>query len=90
VVFFVFLEYHTVGTVPKSRKTKNTTVGTVLKSRKTKNTTVGTVPKSRKTKNTTVGTVPCFSRFGNCSDSVVFFVFLDLGTVLTVWYSLFF
>jgi hypothetical protein len=26
-------------------------------------------------------------RFKNCSDSVVFFVFLlDFGTVLTVWY----
>ena len=45
--------YHTVGTVLKSRKTKNTTVRTVLKSRKTKNTTVRTVLKSRKTKNTT-------------------------------------
>ena len=34
----------------------------------------------------------CFSvRFRNCSDSVVFFVFLlDLGTVPTVWYFLFF
>jgi hypothetical protein len=34
----------------------------------------------------------CFSiRFWNCSDSVVFFVFLlDFGTVLTVRYFLFF
>ena len=37
-------------------------------------------------------------RFRNCSDSVVFFIFpfistiflLDLGTVLTVWYFIFF
>ena len=26
----------------------------------------------------------CFSRFWNCSDSLVFFVFLDFGTVPTV------
>ena len=31
-----------------------------------------------------------FSRFWNSPDSVVFFVFLDFGTVLTVWYFMFF
>jgi hypothetical protein len=45
------------------------TIGTVLKSRKTiKYHTIGTVQKSRKTKNTTL--------LKNCSNSVVFFVFL--------------
>ena len=32
----------------------------------------------------------CSSRFWNCSDSVVFFVFLDFWTVPTVWYFYFF
>jgi hypothetical protein len=33
----------------------------------------------------TVGTVPNW----NCSNSVVLFVFLDFGTVPTMWYYLF-
>jgi hypothetical protein len=92
-------KYHTVRTVLKSRKTKNTTLRTVLKPEKQK-IPVRTVLKSRKTKNTTQSEqflnlekqkIPqseqflnlCLSRFKNCSDCVVFFVFLDLRTVLT-------
>jgi hypothetical protein len=48
--------YHTVRTIPKSRKTKTYhTVRTIPKSRKTKTYhTVRTIPKSRKTKDTTL------------------------------------
>jgi FlaA1/EpsC-like NDP-sugar epimerase len=69
-------KYHTVETVPKSRKTKITTVRTV--------------PKSILELFWQCG-IYCFSiRFWSYSDSVVFFVFLlDFGVILTVWYLLF-
>jgi hypothetical protein len=44
--------------------------------------TVGTVPKSRKTNNTTL-----LEPFQNLAKQIVF---LDFGTVPTVWYYLFF
>ena len=48
-------KYHTVGTVQKSRKTKNTTLLEQFKNlEKQKYHTVGTIQKSRKTKNTTL------------------------------------
>jgi hypothetical protein len=82
-------------TVPKSRKTKITTLSKQFQNleKQKKYHTVRTVPKSRKTKNTTLSEqfqnlekqkLPqCQNRSKN---SVVFFVFLDFGTGLSVWY----
>jgi hypothetical protein len=86
-------KYHTVETVPKSRKAKKYhTVRTVPKSRKTKNTTL-----SEQFQNLEKQKLPhilelfwqcdhfCFLDFGTVLTVWYFFAFLDFGTVSTVW-----
>jgi hypothetical protein len=77
----ILLFYHTVRTVPKSnRKT-------------TKYHTVRTVPKSNRktTKYHTVRTVPKSNRkTTKYQSSGILLLFMDIGTVLTVWYFVIF
>jgi hypothetical protein len=89
VWYFLFFKYHTVGTVPKSdRKTKNITLSEQFQN----------LIEKQKISHCRCDIflffyqilelfrqcgISCFSiRFWNCSDSVIFFVFLsDFGTV---------
>jgi hypothetical protein len=95
VVLFVFLDFGTVptmwtvGTVPKSRKTNNTTMLEQFQ-----NLEKQIIPHCWNSFKILelfqqCGII-CFTRFWNCSNSVVLFVFLDFGTVPTMWYYLLF